>query len=149
MNEVSKRKVRLPAVAPFPRRHAVPVVGALLAQALISSPAVAVSPAPPPPEFFAPPETGEALWTICGESSIGRVPVTCSAYVVGASDGVALAATSARPPFCPSAQTQADELAEVVRRYLATHPQSRGNPAASVVATALKGAYPCGPRERR
>jgi hypothetical protein len=149
MNEASKRKVRHPTVAPFPRRHAAPVVGALLATALISSPAVAVSPAPPPPEFFAPPETGEALWTLCGETSIGRIPLTCSAYVVGASDGVALAATSARPPFCLSPETQADDLAEVVHRYLAAHPQSRGGSAASVVAAALKGAYPCGLREQR
>jgi hypothetical protein len=79
MNEASKRKDRLhPTVALFPRRHAVPVAGALLATALISSPAVAVSPAPPPPEFFAPPGTGEALWTICGGSAIGRIPLTCS-----------------------------------------------------------------------
>jgi Rap1a immunity proteins len=145
MTKASNRKNRLqPTGAPHPLGAAGLAAGALLATVLIASPAAAVSPAPPPPESFATSQTGETLWTACGGSPAGRVPQTCSAYIVGASDGVALAAASARP-FCLDARVQADELAEVVRRYMAAHPQSRSNSAAAVVAAALRETYPCRP----
>jgi hypothetical protein len=82
MKKASRRKDWLsisPIVASFPGRGAGLVVGVLLSAALIASPAVAVSPAPPPPEFFATAQTGAALWDLCGASSIGRVPLICSA----------------------------------------------------------------------
>ena len=145
MTKASNRKDRLqPTGAPIPLGAAGLAAGVLLATVLTSSPAVAVSPAPPPPESFATSQTGDALWAACGGSPAGRVPSACSAYIVGASDGVALAAASARP-FCLDARVQADELAEVVRRYMAAHPQSRSNSAAAVVAAALGAAYPCRP----
>ena len=112
MNKALKRKHRPHSpVAPLsPWRDAALVVGALLVTALTSSPAVAVSPTPPPPEFFATPDTGEALWSICAGSSAGPVPPTCSAYIVGASDGVASAAASTLRPYCLNAQTQASSV---------------------------------------
>jgi hypothetical protein len=148
MKKASKRENRRrPIAAPFPKRGAGMFVSGLLATALTSSPAVAVSPAPPPPEFFVTPTTGEALWADCGASSSGRIPLACSAYVAGALDGVALAAPGQR--LCPTAPVRADELAEVVRRYIAAHPQSRAIAAAAVVTAALGSAYPCRPGEQR
>ena len=152
MKKDSPRKTWLqfrPLVAPFPCRDVGLVVGTLLLTGLISSPAVAVSPAPPPPEFFAAPQTGDALWAVCGGSSSGHIPVACSAYVVGTSDGVAFATGAPARRFCLTAQVQPPELAEVVRLFMATHPQSRSQNAASVVAVALTGAYPCGLAEQR
>jgi hypothetical protein len=150
MNKALKRKHRPHSpVAPLsPWRDAALVVGALLVTALTSSPAVAVSPTPPPPEFFAAPDTGEALWSICAGSA-GPVPPTCSAYIVGASDGVASAAASTWRPYCLSARSQADDLAEIVRRYIGSHPQSRRASAVAVVTAALSNAYPCRPGEQR
>jgi hypothetical protein len=56
MDKATQRKDWLqigPIVALFPTRDAGWVVGAPLATALTSSPAVADSPVPPPPGFFA------------------------------------------------------------------------------------------------
>jgi hypothetical protein len=110
---------------------------------------VAVSPAPPPPDFFPVLQTGDTLWADCGGSPIGRIPPACSAYVVGASDGVLLGRASSGRAFCLDGGAQADELAEVVRRYLATHPEAHAEPAARIVAVALREAYPCGPGVQR
>lgn len=128
-------------VAPLPGRDASLVVGTFVAAALISSPAVAVSPAPPPPDFFATPRTGDALWAACCSGSPGRLPLERSAYVVGIADGTAL--TTGGRQFCITAPVQHETLAEVVRPYIAAHPQSRSASAATVVAMALRGAYPC------
>ena len=95
-----KRPMFGPLVARFPHRRDMDMVaGAQLTAASISSPAMAVSPAPPPPEILAAPQTGDGLWAVCGGSSFGRIPLACSACVAGTSDGVALSAVSARP-FC-------------------------------------------------
>jgi hypothetical protein len=138
-----------PFVAPFPHRRDMGMIaGALLTAASISSPAVAVSPAPPPPEIFAAPQTGDGLWAVCGGSSFGRIPLACSAYVAGTSDGVALTTVSGRP-FCVTPQIQPEDLAQAVRLYIAAHPESRSRSAASVVAVALRDAYPCRLAEQR
>jgi hypothetical protein len=67
------------------------------------------------------------------------------------SDGMALAAATTAPerPFCLAGQIQAHDLAEIVRLNIVVHPQSRSSSAASVVAVALAGAYPCRLAEQR
>jgi hypothetical protein len=64
MKRASKRKHWQqigPSVAPFPHRDTGLLVGAFLTAALIASPAVAVSPAPPPPDLFSSLKIGDAL----------------------------------------------------------------------------------------
>jgi hypothetical protein len=119
-------------------------LGALTAGILMAQPAGAVAPAPPPsPEYFAPLQSGEALWRSCGGSLYVRAPDRCWAYVTGVADAVRLARGVALAHSCPPSDVQADELADVVRRFLAEHPESRRAPAAEVVGAALASAFPC------
>ena len=144
MKTASQRNKQRPASTSrvLPQPDAVVALAVSLGIALFSSPAAAVSPAPPPAALPAL-QSAEALWNDCGQTPFGPVPQLCSAYVVGASDG-ALAAASPSPPFCLAGDVQADQLAQAVRRYMSAHPQVRARPAAAVVAAALRAAYPCG-----
>jgi hypothetical protein len=113
-----------------------------LAAVVLAAPAAAVAPAPPPgPDYFAPLQSGDELWRSCGSSLDTRAPDRCWAYVAGIADAARLAPSAAVPHSCAAAD--ADELTDVVRRFLVEHPESRRRPAAQVVGVALARAYPC------
>jgi hypothetical protein len=69
--------------------------------------------------------------------------------VAGAADGMTLAGRPGALRNCPTEPIQARELADIVRRHIAVHPEARSRLAAEVVAQALSEAYPCSRGEQR
>jgi len=88
-------------------------------------------------------ETGNRLWDFCGNRSDGPVPQACWLYIEGASDGIGLQAADGRAPYCLPPAVRADQLADVVRKYLSDHPELRDKGAVWLVRKALAAAFTC------
>ena len=91
----------------------------------------------------APRVTGRSLLAICTENR-----AACLTYVVGAIDGVVMAATlvAGRSPLCLPSDATNLQLTDAVIRYMRAHPEDADASGAAVVAAGLIGAYPC-PRQ--
>ena len=69
----------------------------------------------------------------------------CLAYVMGIYDGHldAVAQDRARRMVCLTGSVEAQQLKDVVTRYLRDHPETRHATAASIALYALGQAFPC------
>ncbi|HET9428995.1 MAG TPA: Rap1a/Tai family immunity protein [Allosphingosinicella sp.] len=87
--------------------------------------------------------TGRSLLAVCTENR-----AACLTYVMGAIDGVVMAATlvAGRNPLCLPADATNLQLTDAVIRYLRAHPEDADVSGAAVVVAGLVGAYPC-PRQ--
>jgi Rap1a immunity proteins len=97
-----------------------------------SSPASAA--APPSAGIFV---TGEDLWTRCS----GPSEAFCAGYVAAIADILGTGKLALRA--CLPGSATLPELVEVIRRYLAEHPDERAYTAYSVASYALLQRFPC------
>lgn len=88
---------------------------------------------------------GNRLWDECRQTSEGPPTGSCQAYVLGVVDTMA-ASRQLQPGICLAATMTSGQLVDVVRRYLAAHPERRHFTAATIVAAALSNAFPCAAR---
>jgi hypothetical protein len=77
-------------------------------------------------------------------ASSGSAAAACTAYIAGAADALA----GAPDGVCLPRDLRGDQLAAVVRSYLAAHAGDAA-PAAAIVGDALRQAWPCGPAKPR
>jgi hypothetical protein len=139
-----------PTVIPAHRRAAAKRLALGFCIASLGAPALAVSPAPPPaPAYFSPLQNGEDLWRACSGSLAGAAPDPCWAYIAGVADAGLIEPGRAPERYCLPGDVRADELTDIVRRYLAEHLGSRRQPAAGAVRDALARSFPCGAAETR
>ena len=95
--------------------------------------------------------SGSTLYKSCAGSIAGDREY-CLGYVLGVSDAMELAIASGTPiggwdacmPTGPTGATAA-QARDVVKNYLAAHPERRRSSAASQTIIALAEAYPCKP----
>jgi hypothetical protein len=84
--------------------------------------------------------TTATLRALCLGQSGTTARLTCSGYLVGFVDGVAIvAATSSRPPWC----AKDADVENTFLRYSKAHPEDDARPAAVTIFYAMKEAYPC------
>ena len=69
--------------------------------------------------------------------------LVCLGYVMAIADAVQAPAAVKRSPMCPGSEVMAEQVVDVVTRYLAAHPEKRHLSAPLLVANALAEAYPC------
>jgi Rap1a immunity proteins len=81
--------------------------------------------------------TGEDLWTRCSAPS----EPFCAGYVAALADILGTGKLALRA--CLPGSATLPELVEVIRRYLAEHPDRRAYTAYSVVSYALLQRFPC------
>lgn len=95
------------------------------------------------PRGAAPRVTGRSLLAVCNENR-----AACLTYVMGAIDGVVMAASlvAGRNPLCLPTDATNMQLTDAVMRYLRAHPEDSDASGAAVVVAGLIGAYPC-PRQ--
>lgn len=87
--------------------------------------------------------TGNDLHELC---LADRVAVTL--YVTGAVDETlyrAVSSTSYRSPFCLREGIRAGQLGDTICKRLSEEPEIRDLPAAPIVWTTLRAAFPCSP----
>lgn len=86
---------------------------------------------------------GNRLWEACGQTASGAAPAACHNYVIGVLDTMA-DNHLLRPAICLPQRFVSGQITDVVRLYLAEHPERRHYTGASIVGAALMGAFPCG-----
>jgi hypothetical protein len=69
--------------------------------------------------------------------------LVCLNYVMAIADAAQAPAAVKRSPMCPGSEVVAEQVVDVVTRYLAAHPEKRHLSAPLLVANALAEAYPC------
>jgi hypothetical protein len=109
---------------------------ALLAAAVVAGAAAPASPGRAGITFL----DGAALQALCARDAEG-----CGRYVMGVADAVAVTdvAAGTLSSACIPDGTQPGQLVEVVRRFLADHPDDRDGPAPAVVMRALRDRFRC------
>ncbi len=92
------------------------------------------------------PNTGEGLWTMCGQTVSGAPPKPCTAFV----SSIILTLKNEKLleviNVCLNTATDAqglNNLTNLVRTYLSSHPGERHYVADSLVTSALVDKYPC------
>jgi hypothetical protein len=89
--------------------------------------------------------TGKDLYAQCfGNHALRKI--ACRAYIMGSFDQlVAMQDTMSRELVCGvTSETKAQQLVDIVKNYLAAHPEDWRNTAASIVGFAIMQAFPCG-----
>ena len=88
---------------------------------------------------------GNQLWETCGSTIDGHVPAGCFMYVAGSLDNYEIMKrfVGRDPVICRNQGLTPIQAADVVRRYLSEHPESRHSAAASLVFVAMAKAFPC------
>ena len=82
-------------------------------------------------------ETGNSLLKrLSGDPFVDRT--FALAYIAGVADHA-----DVTREVCAQPGVQANQLKEIVLKYLKNHPENRHHPAAELVVNALKGAFPC------
>ena len=84
---------------------------------------------------------GNDLYDACTGPDDSKL--VCLGYVMGIADAPQAPAAVKRSPMCVSEDVTAEHVVDVVKRYLAAHPEKRHLPASWLVAHALAEAYPC------
>ncbi|MPS28793.1 Rap1a/Tai family immunity protein [Pigmentiphaga sp.] len=99
------------------------------------------------PAFAAEPWTG-AFWNEqCAPGASGEASLGCSAFVMGAIDGMRVQsmATKTPLPFCAPGNVSTGRTVELFQQRLASRPQDHGLPAVVILVNALGEAFPCKP----
>ncbi len=105
--------------------------------------AAAQAPEAPPNNAVFMFETGNTLLAKC-ENKAPEYALACTAYIVGAVDGIKKDIFLGRAPDnCWPDQMGAEEVRGIVIKYLKTYKDQRGFPASLVVSVALNDAFPC------
>jgi hypothetical protein len=101
-------------------------------------------PAPPaPPNAIFMFETGASLLAKC-RNRAPEYRLACTAYIVGAVDGIKREAFQGRPlTNCWPAQIPAEEVRRIVVSYLERTVSEHGAPASVLVGVALDERFPC------
>jgi hypothetical protein len=92
---------------------------------------------------------GNYLFDAChvDENSNSSQWTTCSAYIAGVIDGLTLTKSADGLALinnvCRPNDTVLKQSMDVVLTYLRAHPEARHYSASSLIATALKQAFPC------
>lgn len=88
--------------------------------------------------------TGNQLYDECQIEE----PMLCVAYIIGVADTVQDAVSAGSLPrfVCYNNRVTPQQLKDVVVRYLRAHPETRDRTAPSIIAVALREAFPCPPR---
>lgn len=96
-------------------------------------------------EFFV---TGNELNQLCESDPNSNTPIgtvgrfECLAYVVAVADAMAAGAQIAGWTACPP-HVSREQVVDVAKRFLATHPEIRHTAGVGLVAQALAEAFPC------
>jgi hypothetical protein len=83
---------------------------------------------------------GTDLYDACTDPDSKLV---CLGYVMAIADAARAPAAVKGSPMCGSENVTAEQVVDVVTRYLAAHSEKRHLSASSLVAHALAEAYPC------
>jgi hypothetical protein len=110
------------------------IAGALALGAGLAAPDPTRAAAPSSAGIFV---TGEDLWASCN----GPSQTFCAGYVAAVADILGTGKLALRA--CLPGSATLPELIEVIRRYLAEHPDKRAYTAYSVVSYALVQRFPC------
>jgi hypothetical protein len=98
-------------------------------------------PAPSSPTFMF--ENGDTLLAKC-ENKAPEYALACTAYIVGAVDGIKKDIFLGRAPDnCWPEQMAAGEVRNIVVKYLKSYKDQRKFPASLIVSVALNDAFPC------
>lgn len=88
-------------------------------------------------------ENGETLLAKC-ENKAPEYALACTAYIVGAVDGIKKDIFLGRAPDnCWPAQMAAEQVRGIVIKYLKTYKDQRHFPASLIVSVALNDAFAC------
>lgn len=88
-------------------------------------------------------ETGTTLLAKC-QNKAPEYALACTAYIVGVVDGIKKDIFLGRAPDnCWPDQLGADQVRDLVVKYLRTYADQRSFPASLTVSVALNDAYPC------
>lgn len=88
---------------------------------------------------------GEDLWRACGATDAGPAPDVCTAYVMGAVEGLTVASAGHDNPTCMAKGVDPDQIVAAVRSYLAADPKRQGQDTGAIflVRDAVNKAFPC------
>lgn len=88
-------------------------------------------------------ETGTSLLDKC-QNKAPEYALACTAYIVGVVDGIKKDIFIGRAPAnCWPAQMEAQQVRNIVVKYLKTYPDQRKAPASLTISVALNDAYSC------
>lgn len=88
-------------------------------------------------------ETGTTLLEKC-QNRAPEYALACTAYIVGVVDGIKKDIFIGRSPAnCWPAQLEAQQVRNLVVKYLKTYPDQRSAPASLTISVALNEAYSC------
>lgn len=112
--------------------------------ALVAGPAVSADADKPFPIYITY-LVGEDLWRACGATDAGPAPGVCTAYVMGAVEGLTVASAGHDNPTCIAQGVHPDQIVAAVRSYLVANPKTQGQDAGAifVVRDAVNKAFPC------
>jgi hypothetical protein len=83
---------------------------------------------------------GNGLYADCSKESSRAL---CDAYIAAIADAASKEGGVVSFKICPSGDVLIAQMEDVVKQYLAEHPEQRHLSAASLVAFALARAFPC------
>lgn len=89
---------------------------------------------------------GNELHGQCISTDNGQ-QLLCMGYIVGVSDGIAIAQTAAQPEhhsICIAATADRRQIVDVVKNYMRDHPADRNRTASALIYVSLREAFPCG-----
>lgn len=88
-------------------------------------------------------ETGTTLYAKC-QNKAPEYALACTAYIVGVVDGIKKDIFLGRAPDnCWPDRLGAEQVRDLVVKYLRAYPDQRSFPASLTVSVALNDAYPC------
>jgi hypothetical protein len=85
--------------------------------------------------------SGNTLHDLC-KTGASSNPAACTSYIVGAIDAINADGTH----LCLPAGVIAEQMRDVVARWLSDHPERRQEAAAGLVSAAVQSVFPCPPR---
>lgn len=131
----------MPVVERHGDRHIALMLRFTLIPAAIAA-ALAMAPQPVAAQTFMF-ETGTTLYAKC-QNKAPEYALACTAYIVGVVDGIKKDIFLGRAPDnCWPDRLGADQVRDLVVKYLRSYPDQRSFPASLTVSVALNDAYPC------